>query len=127
MTDRIDFSNQYKIRISNPDDSMRKHDVVKLLIVVEIMYRTRNKKKYHIIYTEYPVGSRKFDVYHKNLLTNEIIAYEIQDKITKAWKENLKKFIDQDEKNINIQVIDLKKLSNDIKILNKQVKEYIVV
>jgi len=121
--EQINFNNQYKIRISNPDDSMRKHDIVKLLIVAELMYKTRKKKKYHIIYTEYPIGARKFDVYHKDLLSGKITVYEIQKKVTTKWKKKLYHTIPDE---IDLQIVFLSDLSDDINELNKEVKEYVL-
>lgn len=122
--ERINFDNQYKVRISNPDDSMRKHDVVKTLIVMELMYRTRKKKKYHIIYTEYPVGSRKFDVYHHDLLSDKIIVYEIQKKVSTSWKKKLYNSLSDD---VDLQIVFLSDLPDDINKLNKEVKELVLV
>ena len=120
----MNFNELYKVRISNPDDSMRKHDIVKLLIVTELMYRTRKKKKYHQIYTEYPINGRKVDVFHKNLLTNETTIYEIQKEVTTKWKKKLYSEIPDD---VNMQIVFLKDLPDNINKLNKDVKEYIII
>lgn len=122
--ENINFNEQYKIRISNPDNSMRKHDIVKQLIVAEIMLRTKNEKKYHCIYTEYPVCGKRVDVYHKNLKTNEIIVYEVQLKITKEWEEELKEKVLPE---VDYIIVGLNLLSNNILKLNKQIKELVVV
>ena len=126
--ERLNFNELYKIRISNPDDSMRKHDVVKTMIVMEIMKRTKKEKKYHAIYTEYPVGkkgkTKKVDVYHKNLKTGETTIYEVQKIISKQWLKELKRKVPEE---MNTQIIDLDKVSDDIWEMNEQVKECVIL
>ena len=120
----INFDKQYKVIISNPETAMRKHDTVKLLLVCELMYLTRKRKKYHLIYTEHPIGLRKFDVYHYDLLANKVTVYEIQNELTESWRKKLYAEIPDE---IDIQIIPLKKLSNNFYELNKQVKGYVCV
>jgi hypothetical protein len=121
----VNWNNLYKIRLNNYDDSLVKHEIVKLLIVKNILNKYSSKKQYQEVYTEYPVCEGKVsDVYHENHLTKEIYAYEIQSKITEQWTKDT----DRKYANFNIDwiLIDLNKLSNDITELNNQIKELIV-
>jgi len=124
----INFNEQYKVRIANPDQSMRTHEIVKLIIVCELMYRTRTRKKDHAIYTEYPVDGRRFDVYHKNLKTGETTIYEIQKDFKNGkWEEKLTKFLRESKLNLNCQIINLNKLPDEISEINKKVVEQLVI
>ncbi len=129
--DSINFNEQYKIRIADSDDSMRLHEIVKLIIVCELMKRTKMQKKYHGIYTEHPVGkngkARRFDVYHKNLKTKEITVYEVQKDFSGKWEEKLTKFIRETPIDLNCQIIDLNKLPESLSDVNKWVVEQLII
>ena len=121
----MNFNNLYKIRIANPGKSFRKHEIVKLILVCEIMYKTRYEKKYHEIYTEHKFNGKSCDVYHKDLKTGKETCWEIQKNVSKKWLEETMRFYD----NLNLywELIDLNKLSDDLNVLNKQIKKMVVV
>lgn len=124
--ENINFNEQYRIRLASPELPMRKHEIVKLIIVCEIMRRTKGSKAYQLIYTEKPMGPGKIcDVYHKNKLNGDLYCYEIQSRVSKKWLEETMRFYDS--KGINWQLIDLKKLSNDINKLSEEIKELVLV
>lgn len=120
----VNWNNLYKIRLNNYEDSFAKHEIVKLLIVKNILLKYNSKKKYQEVYTEFPITEGKVtDVYHENHLTKEVYCYEVQSRISKEWiEETTQKYKD---KEIDWILVDLSKLSNDIDKLNKEVKELI--
>lgn len=122
----MNWNEQFKIRIANSSDSMRKHEIVKTLIVCEIMNKTKKERKYHEIYTEHPVGKGKVcDVYHKNLKTGDTYHYEIQKRVSKAWLSKTMKYYDS--KFLNWQLVDLNKLSENWIEINKKIKELVLI
>ena len=125
---KIDWKNLFKIRISNPDDSFAKHEVVKLLIVMKILNKYR-RRHWIRIYTEYKLDGLTPDIYFENVKTKEVICYEIQKEITPSWvKEKTKQYNEYDVpffKSIDLIIVPIRKLSNDIEKLNKELEEYI--
>lgn len=120
----IDWTNIYKIRINNPSDAFLKHEIVKLIVVKTLMQRYQNKKQYHVIYTEHKFDGKTADVYHHNLKEDSFICYEIQSNINSQWMHDTTQAYKKLE--MDWILIDLNKLSNNIEILNKQVKELVV-
>ena len=124
----VDWSNQFKIRLANNgfhSKSFLKHEVVKLILVQNILKKYYKKKKRLEIYTEHPIAETKIaDVYFKNNLTKEVICYEIQKNLSKKWAENTKKIYES--KNIDWCLIDLNDLSDNLIILDEQVKEFVI-
>ena len=120
----IDWKNLYKIIINNPSDEFTFHEVVKLIIVKNIMLRYKNKRKHHFVYTEHVLDGKKADVYHYNYLKKDTVCYEIQKNISEKWLSETRKIYD----NLGVDwiLIDLNKLSKNIDTLNKQIKELIV-
>lgn len=121
----VDWNNLNKIRLKNNNsEQFNKHEIVKLLIVRHILIKNINKRNHHFIYTEYKFNGRIADIYHYNRLTDEEIVYELQTKISKDWLEGVKNYY----KNLDIDliIVDLNKLSDNIKELNKQIKELII-
>lgn len=129
---KTNYAEQFKIRISNPDVSMSKHEIVKLLITMAIRRRYKKFINHQLVYTEYPLNGKTPDVYHYNNRTNEVLAYEVQKEITNKWKEETE---DAYEK-IGVkdwQLVDLNKLSKEIPDLDevidaliKQVEKLVV-
>lgn len=120
----VDWTNLYKIKIRNHNDSFAKHEHIKLSIVRNLLLKYKNKLKYHEIYTEWAMNRKISDVFHLNNLTKEQIAYEIQSKITKKWLEETRK--KYDELGVDWVLIDLNKISDNIKEIDKQIKELIL-
>lgn len=126
----IMWDDLFKIKISNPDDSMQKHEVVKLLLVMKLINKYGRYKDRIRIYTEFNLlNNRKADVYYENLKTKEAYVYEIQNNYTDRWVRELNKSYF----NVSILLIDhfevipinLNQLSNNIIELNKQLDKYI--
>ena len=119
-----DWNNLYKIRLNNYTDAFMKHEVVKLLIVKNLLLKYKKDKRYQEIYTEYKLNGKTPDVAHINNKSQETIFYEIQKSISKKWLAETMKFYE--EKNLHFEVIDINKLSDNLKELNKQVKKLIL-
>jgi hypothetical protein len=90
----IDWKEQFKIRIANPDESMLKHDVVKMILVRKLILKNRKDKNFIRIYTEFDLcNGLRCDVYFENARTKEVYAYEIQKNYTDEWlKDRTKKY-----------------------------------
>lgn len=128
MQTKTDWSNLYKVRIANFDNSFQKHEVIKLLILMKIMAKHR-KKFYAKVYTEHQLNGNKCDVYFEDLKNKAVYIYEIQKQFTKKWMkkqtEHYKNFEVPYFKSVNFIPINLNKLSNNLPELNKQLDEYI--
>ena len=120
----VDWDNIYKIKLSNYEDAFLKHEVVKLLILKNILLKFKKNKNHHLVYTEFDLNGKKCDVYYENTLTGEIICYEIQSNISDSWLSETQKFYFKN--NLDWVLIDLNKLSDNLQELNKQIKELII-
>jgi hypothetical protein len=123
-----DWENLYKVRIANSDDSFQKHEIVKLLICMKIL--KKHRKKFFIkLYTEHQVNSHKCDVYFEDLKDKAVYIYEIQKNLSRKWLNEKTEYYDSYEvpfmKSVNFIPIPLKKLSNNIQKLNRQLDQYI--
>lgn len=125
---RIDWNEQFKIRLSNnPDEPMDKHDVVKILLVRKLI-RTYKRKNWIRIYTEHDLETIKPDIYFENIRTKEVICYEIQKQFTKKWLETkTKQYNELSIYNFKVDFIpiNLNDLSDNINELKKQLDKYI--
>lgn len=122
-----DWNNLFKVRIANPDDSFQKHEIVKLLIVMKILNKYK-KRKWIRIYTEFRLNGLKPDVWFENIKNKSIIAYEIQKAYTNSWVEKKEKeYNNYSVENFTLDFIpiNIRKLSDDISKLNKELDEYI--
>ena len=87
-------------------------------------------RSYIRIYTEFSLEDNRIcDIYFENLKTREIYIYEIQDRITKKWEDYTVKFYNNYEVfnfTTDLVVVELKKLSNDLEVLEEEIKELIM-
>lgn len=114
---KINFNEQYKIRLKESSLSQAKHLVIKSLIVLILKDRYKNKV---IVETEKPIGKGIIcDIYEELPNEKNKICYEVQKEETKKWYEDTNKkysrFAD-----IDLVIISVKDLPDD---LNKLVKE----
>ena len=126
---KTNWNDLYKIRLREITDEQTKHLVVKTLLVQKLLIKYKSKRRWIRIYTEFNLGERICDIYFENLRTKEIYIYEIQDKITKKWEDYTTKFYNQFEVfnfTTDLVVVDLKKLSNDLEVLEEEIKELIM-
>lgn len=126
----IDWNELFKIRISNPDKSRLKHEVVKLLLVMKLMDKYKKDKNFIRIYTEFDLDNGLIcDVYFENARTKTAIAYEIQKEYTPLWlKDRTEKYKDWNVEFMNTSdwiPIDLNKLSDNIEEIYSQLDKYI--
>ena len=126
----IDWNELFKIRISNPDKSRLKHEVVKLLLVMKLMDKYKKDKNFIRIYTEFDLDNGLIcDVYFENARTKTAIAYEIQKEYTPLWlKDRTEKYKDWNVEFMNASdwiPIDLNKLSDNIEEIYSQLDKYV--
>jgi len=127
MGGKIDWNNQFKIRLKR--NTSKKHEIIKLLIVLNLMQKYRRSLYWIRVYTEYSLGKKICDVYFENIKTKEIICYEVQNNVSPKWLEETRNFYDNFEKiyfKTGWTLIRENNLSEDIEILNKQIKKLIL-
>ena len=121
---RVDWNEQFKIRLRR--NASIKHEIIKELIVLNLIEKYKRNLYWIRIYTEYKVGDEKIcDVYFENIKTNEIICYEVQGKITDKWLNETEKFYENYDPTYfkaDWQLIKEYDLSDDIETLNKQIE-----
>jgi len=127
----IDWENIYKLRISNSQEGMQFHEVVKLLILMKLLEKHKRHHNYIRVYTEFPIkNGRRCDVYYENIRTKEAYAYEVQKNMSKDWlskvQEDYKDWEVPFMKTSDLVVVDLNKLSKNIDELSKQLNEVIM-
>lgn len=124
----INWGEQFKIRTRR--NASRKHEIIKLLIVLNLMEKYKKSLYWIRIYTEHQIGNKKItDVYFENIKTNEIICYEVQKTVSLKWLEETKKFYNNYEKiyfKTGWTLVREEDLSDEIEILNKEIKELIL-
>ncbi len=123
----INWNEQFKIRVTNCDISRDKHEVCKLLLLRKLLRKHKHEKQYIRIYTEFEVKEGVIcDLYFENYKTKEKIAYEIQKDMSKQ-KEKLEKYKNWKDHffKTDLIIIDLNKLSTEIKEMEKQMEEYV--
>ena len=130
----IDYSNLYKLRINNIEESSLKHDIIKLAILRKLLKKYSNIKNYIYIYTELPLTNKekvkKTDLLFLNVKTKEAYSYEIQNIIDSKWMSETKEFYkDWDYpfmRTSDLIIIPIKDLSDNILELSEQLNQYII-
>jgi len=127
----INWNEQFKIRTTNSEKSMDKHEVVKLLLVRRLIEKYKRNKEFIRIYTEFPLeNGLRPDVYFENTKTKEAYAFEIQKEFTKKWlKEKTEKYSGYSVPFFNsfdFIPINLNEFPDDIQGINKKLEEYLV-
>ena len=131
ISGKIEWTEQHKIRVHESDESQVKHLIVKALIMFHIKLKHRNQLKWIKSYSEFPVTEGKIcDVYYENIKTKEAYAYEIQKDTSKVWQSSTKESYKDWEvygiRTTGFVLVDLNKLSDDLKELSAQVKEIVL-
>jgi hypothetical protein len=126
----INWKELFKIRISNPDETRQKHEVVKLLLVMKLMRKYVKQKNFIRIYTEFELDNKLIcDIYFENTRSKSVLAYEIQKDYSKNWLETkTKEYSTWSVPYMNSAdwiPINLNELSDDLKELNKQLDKYV--
>ena len=123
----VNWYEQFKIRPRR--NTSRKHEIIKILIVLNIMEKYRRNLYWIRVYTEYSIGKKICDVYFENIKTKEVICYEIQNNVSEKWLEETRNFYDDFERiyfKTGWTLIREDNLSDDIEVLNKEIKESIL-
>lgn len=122
----INWNEQCKIRPRR--NASRKHETIKLLIVLNIMEKYKRNLYWIRIFTEHKVGEKITDVYFENIKTKEIICYEVQGNITEKWKrETIKSYKEYENMFFDTDWILVREhdLPDDIETLDKEIKKII--
>ena len=124
---KINWNEQFKIRIRR--NASRKHEIIKLLIVLNIIEKFKSNLSWIRVYTEHPIGDKKIcDVYFENIKTNEIICYEIQNNVSEKWLDETKEFYENCDKiffTLDWILIKEKELPEITSELNEEIKKII--
>lgn len=84
-----DWSNIFKVRLANSSKSMMKHEVVKLILMVKLLEKYKNKRNWIRIYTEMELDNGLTpDIYLEDIKNKTAIVYEIKKKYTKEWLQD---------------------------------------
>ncbi len=125
---KVHWEEQFKIRPRR--NASIKHEVIKLLIVLNILEKNKRNLQWIRVYTEFPIGERKIaDVYYENIKTNEIICYEVQKNITKKWLKETKESYEKYEMlffTTDWILIKENEISDNYESANKQISKLIV-
>jgi len=124
---KINWDEQCKIRPRR--NASKKHEITKLLIVLNIIEKYKKNLYWIRIYTEYKVGNRITDVFFENIKTKEIICYEVQNNISKKWIKETTEFYKQYDNmfcTTDWVLVKERDLPDDIEILNDKIKEIII-
>jgi len=131
MNSGIDWDNQFKVRPRL--NASKKHEHIKLEIVLCLLEKYNKNKNWIRIYTEQPIGEGKIpDVYFENIAKKEIICYEIQKSISEKWKKETAEIYETINESkfpfmkVDWVLIEENKLSDDLETLSKEVKRLIV-
>lgn len=103
----INWKEHKKLRISNSDKSMFKHEIVKLSCLMIAL----NKFNISEIYTEHKIGNRKADVYFKTDRLEEY-AIEVQKNLSNNYQFKAEVFYLN--KDITPIIIKLNEVPDDI-------------
>jgi hypothetical protein len=124
----VNWHEQCKIRIRR--NASIKHEVIKLLIVRNLIEKYKRTLSWIRIYTEYPITEDKIcDVYFENVKTKECVAYEIQKKINPEYvavtTEQYEKW-DKDFFKTDWVLVKENTFTDNINEINKKVKDVII-
>lgn len=127
---KVEWNEQNKIRIRESTKAQEKHLVVKALVMLNLKIKHKKESHWVKIYSEFPAGEEKIcDVYYENIKSKEAYAYEIQKNVSKEWLRETKKAYKDWEvygiKTADFIIIELDKLSDNIKEMSKQIQEII--
>jgi hypothetical protein len=128
MNNNVKWSEQHKIRPRK--NASIKHEVIKLLVVLNLIEKYKKDSHYIRIYTEFQAFDKKIcDVYFENQKSKEIVCYEIQKNISQEWLDETSELYDN-WNNMFFKtdwcLIKEKDFSENIEEINKKIKELII-
>ena len=129
---KVDWHEQFKIRPRL--NSSIKHEVIKILLVRNLIEKHKRKARRIRIYTEYPIMDGKIcDVYFENLKGKsgnpEAVAYEIQKIVSKEWIKATQKIYNEWDKFgflTDWVLIKESDFPDDIELIDKKIKQLII-
>ena len=125
--DKVVWEDQFKIRPRR--NASLKHEVIKLCLVLSLIEKFKKNLYWIRIYTEHTLNGGKIcDVYFENIKTNEIIAYEIQNKVSEDWLKETQNFYEKWDKmffKTDWVLIEEKNFTEDCEDIDNKIKEYI--
>jgi len=125
---KTDWNNLFKIRIANPDESFQKHEIVKLLIVMKILNKSK-RKEWMRIYTEFQLeNGLKADIYYEDVKNKSVIIYEIQKDYSDKWlKEKTEQYKNYEVPSFSVDFIpiNLNDCPENISEINIWLNKYI--
>lgn len=124
-----EWDNLFKIKLSNiVEESMDKHDVVKLLLVRKLL-RKYKQRTWIRIYTEKELSNGVIpDVYFESIKDKSIVCYEIQKELTNEYtrkKVEQYKNYEVPYMTVDLVIIPLKDAPSHIKELNTWLDKYV--
>lgn len=131
MLRKVDWAEQFKVRLSKTDASMDLHDVIKILVVRKIIRKCSNKEWLRI-YTEFEISEGKLipDIYVENIKEKSIICYEIQKKLGNDYiNRKTKEYNESDVpyfNSIDLIIIPLKDCPDKISEIDKWLDDYVI-
>ena len=124
----IDWDKQFKLRTVDCRIERDKHEVCKLILLRKLIRKHKSEKQYILVYTEFEILEGLIcDLYFENYKTKEKYAFEIQKDLDKI-KEKQKRYENWSDMyfTTDLIIIDLNKLSNNIKEMEEQLEDFIV-
>lgn len=129
--EKVNWNEQFKIRPRR--NASIKHEIIKLVLVLNLLEKFKGNLCWIRIYTEYPVTNsegkdRITDVYFENIKTKEIICYEIQNNISDKWTMETTDFYSKVDKmffTTDWILVKEREMPNDIEELNSEIKELV--
>jgi len=132
IINKINWNEQFKIRLASAEESMDKHDLIKLLVVRKLIRKNKNQKFWIRIYTEFHLENSHIipDIYFENIRTKEIICYEIQKDLFKDYIKRREEEYQNVEiypfQNLDLIIIPIKKSPDNLSELNKWLDQFII-
>lgn len=126
-SNNILWTEQFKIRPRR--NASKKHEVIKLFLVLNLIEKYKKSLYWIRIYTEHSIGGKICDVYFENIKSHEIICYEVQNNVSKKWLDETNSFYENFRRiffKTGWSLIKENDLSDDIETLDKEIRELIL-
>ena len=115
--------------INREEETTIKKEIIKTVIVVNLLRINKNMKTWINIYNNFEVSKNKTcDIYFENIKTKKVILFKIVKKRTKEKIEQLKEELEKIEFNLfdsKVFIFDMDNFSEEIFERDKKIKEYL--
>jgi hypothetical protein len=129
MNGKVNWNENFKLRIANSDSSMQKHEIIKLLVMMKIIDKYKSNKNWIRVYSEFPLENGAIpDIYFEDIKAKAIICYEIQKELSNEYtrkKVEQYKNYEVPYMTCDLVIIPLKDAPTHISELNKWLDKYI--